>query len=171
MKRALEFLGGAVLVYGLVAACGGSGEDAHPPLHAEGGSAGTTGVGGGSGTGVDSAADALIDSVVDALSEPVQEADAQAPTGPTIVNAPCNIVVEYSGNRAYFAEASFPGKTLDQLARLTAYTNYATQFPAGYVAPPGYRNYVTLPMIQPGMAAVGCGNAGAKAESVTFVLP
>jgi hypothetical protein len=172
MKRAIEFLFSGMLVYGLVVACGAADEkDAHPPLHAAGGGGGSTGVDGASGTGVDSAADALID----VLMDPVREADAQVPVGPTVVTSPCNIEVQYTaGASLWFAEASFPGKTLNELARLTAYTSYPNQTPTP--SPTGYRNQVVLPVIQPGKAAVACGSGSGgssmtKAESVTFVLP
>jgi hypothetical protein len=177
MKRALEFFGAGVLVYGLAAACGAADEkDAHPPTNAAGGDGGSAGVGGHSGAGVDSAADALGDSmsVVDALTDPVREADAQQPTA-TVVTVACDVAVQYAGgNTVYFAEASFAGKSVEQLARLTAYTNHANPL-ASPVAPPGYRNQVVLPVIQPGKAAVACGSGSgstlSKADSVTFVLP
>lgn len=171
MKKALEFLGAGVLVYGLVAACSG-GEGAQPP-QAAAGSGGSTGVigSGGGGSGVDSATDALIDALVD----PVGEAEAQTPSQPVVITSPCNIEVPYAaGASLWFAEVSFPGRTLNELSRLSAYANYPGQLPTG--APAGYRSQVLLPVIQLGKAAVACGSGTTasntvKAESVTFVLP
>jgi hypothetical protein len=114
----------------------------------------------------------VLAEVFDAAPDAVRDSMAQTPTS---VTAQCNVLIPAptgTGNLV-FAEASFPGKTLEQLALTTAILPIS-QDDAGNV-PPGYTHYQTIGVaLKPGSVVMQCGRdttAGVLNRTVTFVVP
>jgi hypothetical protein len=164
MGKALEWLGGSVLVYAVVAACGGidPGGSLKPRPVVDSG-AGTGGVMGAGGTAQDSGlADAVADAL-DAMVDPVPDADAQTnPPADTVVTAPCSSTLAYAGVNQDFAELSLPGRSAASLARTVALMNAETT--------EGYDHFVVAYLaIRDGGVAALCGTD--ETRMVTFIVP
>jgi hypothetical protein len=114
-----------------------------------------------SGGLIDALADAVGD-VIDAAPDAVPDAAAQEAT---VVVAPCNV----KGNDGYYwAEASFPGKTVDELAGVHYYYAEAAPELDGYTHRTGALNL----LLKPGGVALACGTATeGMGVNYTFVLP
>ena len=132
-------MGGGALLYVVMVACSG---------------------GSGSQAGHDaSIGDALMD-----LLSPNNDANAQS--NPTVVTATCGSP-NASGNS--YATASFPGKTVDQLAAVYALVQSAVALPEGathYVSSQGL-------LLKPGAVMFPCGGPGGPetVASIKFFLP
>jgi hypothetical protein len=179
IRKALEWLGGSVLVYVLVAACGSSGGSGHIVSGAGGegsggvqGAAGETEDGGLMGDVMNPVPDAMAAAGAGNESCECPRVDPYVPPEPTIVEADCDIV---GGSGVMFAEAAFPGKSSDDLARVIALIEYeyniATKYPAS--APAGYAAQLSNIFVRDGYAAASCGSSGQDhvATRVVFTLP
>lgn len=85
MGKALEWLGGSVLVYAVVAACSGGADRSEPIALDVDSGAGTGGMMGSGGTGPerDSGLGDVVADALDAMVNPVPDADAQTPPNTT----------------------------------------------------------------------------------------
>lgn len=162
MGKALEWLGGSVLVYAAVAACGGfqqSGDlrEAHD--------SGVMGAGGVTGTGGTTARDSgpgdVVADVLDAMVDPVPDADAAQSPGPTVTTVPCSSRLEQSGVNRNFAELAVAGRTVESLAGTIAILK-SDLLLDGYTA-----GVAGLYFREGGIAAL----CGSEEQSVTFVVP
>ena len=152
MKNALKMLGGAIVVYVVMAACGASSN------HGDATSAGDDD--GSIGAELDGALAALGD----AVTNPVGEA-AAGPTA-TVVTEPCNKTGTNLGGTSFpYAEHAFPGKTKADLATLSFTINEGKDI---WTSPAGYQTVIGAgAWIKDGSVAVTC----AATSTVTFVLP
>lgn len=174
MSRFLEWLGGSVLVYVVVAACGGSGAtERRGDTEIDSGAMGAGGVPG-SGGSASSDSGVLAD-----VMNPVPDAHAQdggipacdcpgAPE-PIVVEAECGTIVD--GSPSMWAIAEFPGKTALELIGVRTLVRFPDDL---YVYPDGITHTAGAAFVGDGIAAVGCGTVqypNTLALSVTFVLP
>ena len=185
MRRALEWFGGSVLVYVVAAACSSSGGSKPSPVvdSGMGGEQGTGGVQGAAGEGIAGERDGgLMNPVPDAMAaagagnETVCDCPAPpkpyVPPDPIVVEAECDIT---GGSGVMFAEAEFPGKTAEELARVVAFVEFdydiADKFPAS--APAGYPVLMSNVFVKDGFAATSCGSSAQEhvASRVIFTLP
>jgi hypothetical protein len=158
----LIFAGSAALYIAMVscsASSGGTSAAGPGPTHDSG------------GFDAGSLVDAFRDVISDVLgTDVVRDASAQTPTA---VTATCNVRVlsEAGTTNVVYAEAAFPGKTVEQLA------NVAVIFPIrpGSRVPPGYtHNFSSIFVLKPGSVAVYCGvdsTPDVINSQVTVVLP
>jgi len=175
MRKALEWLGGSCLVYGLMAAC-----SAAPGANAPGGAqAGpSAAMGGADGAGgaphVGAAGEALVDDgpVPVAVAAGTGGGPGGAPVvalAPTVVEAECDQTAD--GSPSMWAIAQFPGKTALELAGVAV----LMETPPGlYKWPTGFTHQLGAPIVMAGSVAVTCGSAQSPATaalSVKFVLP
>jgi hypothetical protein len=182
IRRALEWFGGSVLVYVLVAACSStSGGGGQPVSMGEGGD-GSGGVQGNGGEGVQGGRDGgIMNPVPDAMAAAgagndgdgsCECPDPYVPPKPTVVEAECDIE---GPSGVMFAEAEFPGKTADELASTTALVEFphdiASKVPTG--APDGYAAQSANVFVRDGFVATNCGASGNDhvATRVVFTLP
>jgi hypothetical protein len=159
----LIFAGSATLYVAMVACSADSGGPAQA---------------GGPGPSQDSGgfdAGGLVDVLRDVLSDvlgadAIRDANAQTPT---TVTGTCNLVVRSEAGtvNSVYAEAAFPGKTVEELADVEAIT------PARSVSnlPPGYTHNSLSPYkwLKPGSVAVLCGYDSAADvlnRQVVFIL-
>lgn len=149
--RTLQFLLGSLVVYGVVASCGNS---------------------------VDPVSTRSSSTAPPGVTSPVPVASAQetggstgaspsAPASPTVVSTTCDkTFLSPTGSvQHYYAEASFPGKTMIDLTRVVVL--------ARPVAIAGY-DWATMGFahVKDGYAAYYCGNtASVLPTEVRFVLP
>ncbi len=180
MRKALEWLGGSVLVYVLMAACSGTGATSKSGPGASVGSGGGVANGGHDGQG--GLGGGATGDPGDA--GPVPNASAQVggssgsggcvcepyvPPAPTVVEAACD--QQFAGSPSMWAVAEFPGKTVDELAGVRVLVEYP---PALYSWPPDYEFQTGGYVVRPGFVAAGCGTVSAPAThalSVRFILP
>jgi hypothetical protein len=151
VNEGIKVLCGSIVVY-VVVACGSAGERA-----AESWDAGTASDAHHEG----SASDAVVDAILDAVTDPVGEAQALPPD---ITTENCS---KTSGNFVY-AEHAYPGKTVVQLAQISAIL-HSTQIPL-----PGYSDGSGGAYLRDGYAATICGTTAdpqSSRRTVTFVLP
>lgn len=159
---ALGSMIGGLVIYVTMATCSAASDDRwraddNGGATGAGGSAGAGGIAGAGG----SLLDAMVDAIADALTDPVSEAGAE----PEVKTAGCDVVV--GQNR--FAEALFPGRSVDALARAYAIGHLAT--PIEHY-PAGYSNIQVALLIQPERVATPCGyGADILYDNVTFYLP
>jgi len=161
MGKALEWLGGSVLIYTVVAACGGGGNaDKHVADVDSGASSG--GMMGAGGTAQDSGPGDVVTDVLDAMVDPVPDADAAPMTpGPTVTTVPCSSTLQVGPSNQDVAELEIPGRSAASLAGTFAMIN--TEHVEGYPA------YSTLVAIREGGVAAVCGTD--ETLTVTFVVP
>lgn len=175
LRDSARLLAGAVVVYGLVAACSSTTDyvgTTSPDAASAAGAAGAQGAGGSAGAGAtDAASDGFVDAVVDAISEPVPDAVAADGGGgacacpaPTIVSAQC----DFLAGGTYYARADFPGKSMAQLYGVRAYVLSSVSLQG---APVGYSGQPVLPILKDGQAAVNCGANPTNVTGVDFWLP
>ena len=147
--KALKLVGGSVVVYLAVAACGSGARlvatnDASAPQDSS-----------------------IVDAIVDAVTDPVPEAQAGLP--PIVAVEPCNKTFVISSTTWVYAEHAFPGKTKTDLASVQTLTHY---LPGQMPAPPGYSEELGLPWARDGYSAQLCGTQPTPSvDSVTFILP
>lgn len=171
MKQTLKIFAAGCAVYVGMAACSAADTGSQRLAGAGGSSAGPASIGGsaglsgGTGGGL---VDSGLDAIADALTDPVGDADA-APSA--VVTAQCDKTFRAAGAGydTLYAEASFSGATVNDLAAVRVVLNYAE-------APqiPGYTAAASIPQLRPGFAAVLCGYDLASSvipSSVTFILP
>lgn len=93
-------------------------------------------------------------------ASPVPAAMAQ-PSAPAVVDADCEC-----GESACYAEASFPGRSVTELAGVFALTAVDES------SPPGYSHIMTRALVlREGGVAMMCGTAVSHPDTVRFVLP
>lgn len=113
----------------------------------------------------------VLDAALDVLGDPVAEADASEAGAPTEVVADCKTEVLVPGGVTLWAEASFPGRTVAELARVVVFRNLMSSDPE---PPPGYTHALlsAWTVARDGAVAVNCGVKGPQAPAqVTFRLP
>jgi hypothetical protein len=184
MRRALEWLGGSVLVYVLMAACagapGGSSSRSEAPT-AEGGADGAVAAGGVPNVpatgGEASPGEAGLGGVLD----PVPPAMADAGAGGTVaatatweaVDVPCDGERFDWFNAAYrYGEVLRPGRSAQDLARTVVHYKYPEELPQNQrqLQPPAYNmGVVTIPIVKDGAVAAVCSNG--HDVTFTFLIP
>lgn len=179
-NETIRALLGAAGVYVAMAACsasdGAAMRSALILLDGGIGDSGAEGAGGSAGAAPDGSIADALDDFADALTDPVKEAMADdggscscpPPPAPTIITADCSTQIKNGvGTVETWAVASFPGKSVTDLARIVALPKFAASaqggFPLGYETQAGWQTFLA-----DGSAAVHCGNTILQ---VTFVLP
>jgi len=163
MGKALEWLGGSVLIYLVVAACGGidPAGSLRPRPAADSGT-GNGGAMGAGGTVQDSGLGDVVADALDAMVNPVPDADAQpAPPMPIVQTVPCSSTLQYGSVTQDFAELAMPGRSAASLAGTTALINTS--------AAEGYEFHVAALSVRDGGVAALCGTD--ETLTVTFVVP
>jgi hypothetical protein len=164
MHRALEWLGGSVVVYGIVVACSGGpyGERAVGVDSGSPGAGGMVAAGGGSHTNDSGVADVLADAL-DAMTDPVPDADAAPmPPQPAVTTVPCSSTLQHGATNQDFAELSVPGRSAASLAGTVALLNVGQTEGYPYSA-------VAYLAVRDGGVAAACGFD--ETLTVTFVVP
>jgi hypothetical protein len=129
MREWAKMLVGGIIVYAVMAACGGAPNQ-------------------------DSQGRPIVSNALDAMSEPVKEAMAQAP--PQISNVLCDKSYPDPNNppgMRYYAQQAYPGKSASDLARVVAMLKID---PVDTGLPPGTQYRQEFTFIRDGFVAVWC---------------
>lgn len=164
MRRALEWLGGSVLVYGLMAACAGaSGQQNASPEGRGGTVAGSPG--GQPAVAAGEAAGGILDPVPPAMAAAGAAGEAE-PWAVTTV--PCDKTYDHLGMKRAYAELLLPGRSVPDLVRAVAYFEVGGDGVQG--RPPGYENVLAAAtLVRAGGIAVAC--SAETGDKVMFVVP
>lgn len=177
MRRALEWLGGSVLVYVLLAACAGAAgsNDRRGAMEPEGGSDGAIAAGGAPnapGTGGERSPDAAgLGGVLDPVPPAMAAGGASGAVAAwETVDANCDKEFERQGATYHYAEVARVGRSAEDLARTIVYLTTRVDAPEAQrpLLPPDYEFAATVTFIKPGAVGALCSQ---WTEKAVFLVP
>jgi hypothetical protein len=169
MRNAVHFLGGSLAVYVLMAACsaGSKGRtDNGQPATTTGGTAnqatgaasatgGEVAASGGQATSGNGSIFGAMGGIVGAMMDPVAGAGAQEPPVST-VDEPCDKQFTIEGWTYFYAEHTYPGASVEALARVVALAHQTDLDWPAIGMPPGYSWRALPAILKEGAVAAVC---------------
>ncbi len=151
----------ALALCGLLVACGAENDPSITPDPSGTGGSNTGGTGAEGGTGGEDTGGS------DVGGNGAGGSGGGPGTPPIVVaDVPCDINV----GGILYAEADFPGESMESLARVAVLAHAAPAAQAGY--PTGYEHVASTPFVATGKVSASCGTvANQSFDSISFILP